>query len=243
MSVPETPGDNTADNKPQEGAAGEGAKVFEAAHLFRPRKSGGKSLSSTGDESGTPPIKPEEYPSLAKNPGLMNRICRAYAGHVMQIRSGVRVTTTIVLRHDDPMSLRAEVRQCINDLDRSEGGLIFSRGILIEGGTASRNGNDQNNQKEVDPDISPVELQGIVTRLEREMDVDAAVGEDEATYSIRRSDENRVVPRKVMQQVNDAEGSSLSTYLGQLRISKGEEKTIPQYVADKLGIVVTRPKK
>ncbi len=234
MPVPEVPKGETS-----EGII-EGAIIYEAAHLFQPRKSGGKSLSSTGDESGTPPIKPEEYPNLAKNPGLMNRICRAYAGHVMQIRSGVRVNTTIVLRHDDPMSLRAEVRQCINDLDRSEGGLIFSRGIVIEGGTASRNSNDQ---KEIDSGIDSVELQGIVTRLEREMDVDAAVGEDEATYSIRRSDENRVVTRKVMQRVNDAQGSSLSTYLDQLRISKGEEKIIPQYIADKLGIVVTRPKK
>jgi len=241
MSVPETPGDSVADNKPREGEIKEGAKVYEVAHLFEPRKSRGKSLSSAGGEDSMPSIRPEEYPGLAKNPSLMKRVCRAYIGHVMQIRSGVRLTTTIVLRHDDPMSLRAEVRQCINDLDRCEGGLIgLSRGIIIEGGTASRSGDDQ---IVVDTTIGPVELQGVVTRLEREMDVDAAIGEEEGTYSIRRSDSSRVIPRKVMQQVNDAQVPSLIQYLGQLRIADKEERTIPQYIADNLGIVVTRPKK
>lgn len=241
MSVPETPGDSVADNKPREGEIKEGAKVYEAAHLFEPRKSGGKSLSSTGGENGTPSIKPEEYPNLAKNTGLMKRVCRAYVGHVMQIRSGVRLTTTIVLRHDDPMSLRAEVRQCINDLDRCEGGLIgFSRSILIEGGTASRSSDEQNN---VDENIGPVELQGLVTRLEREMDVDAAVGEDEGTYSIRRVDSSRIVPRGIMQQIDGEEKPLVLKYLDLLSALGKERKTVPQYIADKMGIVVTRPQK
>ncbi|MCX6733424.1 MAG: hypothetical protein NTX63_01280 [Candidatus Peregrinibacteria bacterium] len=241
MSAPEAPNDDSADKDLQDGDMNEGARVYEAAHLFTPRKSGGKSLSSTGGENDTPSIKPDEYPNLAKNPGLMKRVCRAYVGHVMQIRSGVRLMTTIILRHDDPMSLRAEVRQCINDLDRCEGGLIgFSRSILIEGGTASRSSDEPNS---VDENIGPVELQGLVTRLEREMDVDAAVGEDEGTYSIRRPDSSRIVPHGIMQQIDGEEKPLVLKYLDHLSALGKERKTVPQYIADKLGIVVTRPQK
>lgn len=240
--VPGAPDDTGIQGDPETGSSKKGGDLIEAAHFFRRNRTTDTTSAILPNREENPAmIKDEIYPLLSKNWALVSRICRIYSGHVLQVRAGTRPTTTILLRHDDPISLRTEVRRCINDLDRREGGIIlnFGKSITIEGGTVSRSREESGNISE---SIEPTELQGLVTRLEREMDVDGAIGEEDGVHSIRKTDYGRTVQRGTMQRINDEERTSLSKYLGQLGISGKDKLTIPQYIAIKLAIVITRPR-
>ncbi len=235
----------------------EGGVVIDATDIFRqagaissktnsPQKVPSNTTPATSEqdeeEDDEVIIKPENYKYLSENIGLMNRVTRVYASHVVQIRNGVRQATTFMVRHDDPATLRADVRRLITDLDSRAGKpLGFGKDIAIVGGTSSSNGSESDN---VEKHIGPNELRQLVTRLEREINCNAALrDEDEAAYSIRRSDYGRTARENVMNKVNNAEPSLALRLFGWLRIRGRDEKSIPQYLADKLAITITRARK
>lgn len=190
-------------------------------------------------------IKPESYRYLSKNQGLIDRVCRVYGSHVEQLRNGTRQKTIMVVRHDDSAELRAEIRKCITDLDtRGGGSLGFGKDIQIVGGTFSRKGVDTETPGET---VKPAELQKIVQRIDGDINVDLALGEEDGfgedvSYVLRHTDYGRTVDEKVMNNVNNDEPSLILRLIGRLRISGKATKSLPQYLADKLAILIRKPR-
>lgn len=190
-------------------------------------------------------IKPESYRYLSRNQGLIDRVCRVYGSHVEQFRNGTRQKTIMVVRHDDPAELRAEIRKCITDLDTRGGVLLgFGKDIQIVGGTSSRKGADIGAPEET---VRPAELQKIVQRLEVDVNIDLALGEEDGlgedtAYALRHTDYRRTVDEKVMNSVNNDEPSLLLRLMGRLRISGKTTRSLPQYLDDKLSIFIRKPR-